>query len=393
MLSWLEALALDDAPDRRAAVTLRIALDVTPELLASTGVARYSRELGRALDRREDCEVVRFAIGRRTEPRPAAVRHLPVPLRAVHPLWGTLGLPRAEHLTGRVDVVHSLDLLPPPTRHALVVTVHDLVATDLPELHPRRAVEGQRRRLAELGRAAVVITDTRTVADALAALGVPRERLIVIPLGLTRLREPLDPPLPEAPFVLAVGTLEPRKGHDLLVRAFAAAGLADHQLVFAGPTAGREDELRALAGRLGVGARLTILGRVEDRVLAGLYRDATLLCTPSLAEGFGLPVLEAMSVGLPVVASDIPVLREVSGAAALLVTAGDANAFADALTRVVTDPSLRSRLRADGPARAAAFTWEATAEATMRAYAEAVDRNATPADPITVGSRRSGRTW
>jgi hypothetical protein len=147
----------------------RVALDVTPELFAATGVARYSRELGRALDAREDCEVLRFAVGRRTEQVAGAVQHLALPLRVVHPLWRVLSLPRAEQLTGQVDVVHSLDMLAPPTRLPLVVTVHDLAAVEYPDLHPPRTVAIQRRRLAQLQRAAAVIAVSASTAAALGA--------------------------------------------------------------------------------------------------------------------------------------------------------------------------------------------------------------------------------
>jgi glycosyltransferase involved in cell wall biosynthesis len=349
-------------------MSCRVAVDVTPELAGSTGVARYSRELGRALDQRDDCEVVRFAIGRGSRTRPDGVRHLPVPLRVVQRSWRLLGLPRAEHLTGRVDIVHSLDLVAPPTRVPLVVTVHDLVAIELPDLHPRRAVRTQRRRLDMLGEAAAIVTDSQSTAEALAARGIEPDRLHVIPLGLTRLPEPAEAPVVDGPFVLAVGTLEPRKGHELLIRAFGAAQVGDHRLVFAGPTAGREQELMTLAAQLGIADRLTVLGAVTDAVLARCYRDATLLCMPSLAEGFGLPVLEAMGAGVPAVASDIPVLRDLAGDGALLVPAGDVGALARALERVIADQSFRLRLREQGSDRAAAFTWEAAAEATVRVY-------------------------
>jgi glycosyltransferase involved in cell wall biosynthesis len=353
-------------------MSLRVALDVTPELFAATGVARYSRELSRALDARDDCEVHRFAIGRRSEEAPRGVRHLPVPLRVVHPLWRMLAVPRAEQLSGRVEIVHSIDMLAPPTRLPLVMTVHDLAAVERPELHPPRTVAIQRRRLAQLGRAAAVIAVSTTTADALARWGVESERIHVTQLGLAPLPEPAQPPVPEGPFVLVVGTLEPRKEHGLLLEAFAAADLDGVRLVFAGPEAGRKERLAAAAARLGIGDRLLILGAVPDRVLAGLYHRAALLCMPSRDEGFGLPVLEAMSAALPVVASDIPAVREVGGDAVVRVPPGDVRAFAEALSRVFRDPARRGELGRLGVTRAAAFTWEATAAATVRVYEAAL---------------------
>lgn len=352
-------------------MSLRIGLDVTPELFAATGVARYSRELGRALAEREDCEVVRFAVGRRTHAPSSPTRHLPLPLRIVHAAWRAGGLPRAEQLAGPVDVVHSLDLIAPPTRRPLVLTIHDLAALARPELHDRRTVALQRRRIAQLARAQAIVAVSRATADALAARGIARSRLHVAPLGLSPLPPPAPAPVPADPFVLTVGTLEPRKAHDQILRAFAAAGTGGARLVFAGPTAGRADALRGLAGTLGIADRLSILGPVDDAVLAGLYAQACVLCTASLDEGFGLPVLEAMAAGLPVVASDLPVARELAGEAAVRFPPGDVTALSRALARVLADAGLRDALAARGRERARDYTWQATAEATMRAYAAA----------------------
>lgn len=355
---------------------IRVALDVTPELIGSTGVARYTRELRRALERRGDCELRPFAFGRVTEPIPGGVRHVPVPLRLVHAAWRRTGLPRAEQIVGRADVVHSLDLIPPPTRLPLVVTVHDLVTRQLPSLHDRRAREMQQGQLAALDRAAAILAVSHSTAEDLIDIGVDPVRIDVTPNGLSALPAPAEPPIGPGPFVLTVGTLEPRKGHELLLRAFSDAGLGDVKLVFAGPAAGRSDELQLAGRELGISDRLKILGRVDDTVLAGLYRDATVLCMPSLGEGFGLPVLEAMAAGLPVVASDLPAVREVANGAAELFEPGDAASLTAALQRVLRDSELGERLRTDGLKRASRFTWEATAEATVHAYRGALNAQA-----------------
>jgi glycosyltransferase involved in cell wall biosynthesis len=355
-------------------VSIRVALDVTPELVASTGVARYSRELRRALERREDCEVIPFAVGRRTHEVPPGVRHVPVPLRICQTVWRTFGFPKVEDLTGTVDVFHSLDLVPPPSRAPLVVTVHDMLAIELPHLHAKRNRRTQERQVAALQRAGAIVTCSQSVAHSLARMGVDAD-LHVTGSALTPLPDPVDPPLPRGRFILMVGTLEPRKGHDLLLRAVAAAHVEDVRIVFAGPTAGRAEELRALAQRLGLGDRLEILGRVDDAVLAGLYRDAALLCMPSYGEGFGLPVLEALAVGLPVVASDLPAVREVADGAAVLVEPGDVPELSSALARALADEQLRARARRLGPERAAAFTWESVAAATIDAYRSVLQRS------------------
>lgn len=354
---------------------IRVALDVTPELIASAGVARYSRELRRALERRDDCHVAPFALGRRSQPVPDRVRHYPVPLRVVHGAWRAIGRPSGEQLAGPVDVVHSLDLVPPPTRRPLVITVHDTVTRDLPNLHSRRAATLRQRQLSALRRADAVLAVSASTAQSLLDSGVDAGRVHVTPNGLTELPAPGSSPVSTPGFLLMVGTLEPRKGHDLLLRALARTGLDGTEVVFAGPTNGRTEELRALAAGLGVERRLTILGHVEDAVLARLYRDAALLCMPSHAEGFGLPVLEALAAGAPVIASDVPAIRELAGDAAVLVSPGDVDGLARALERMVADDRLRAELRRRGPERARAFSWEATAEATVRAYHSALGRH------------------
>lgn len=346
-----------------------MAFDATPEAIAATGVARYSRELRRALAAREDCSVSAFSLGRRSQPVAPGVRHLAVPLRAMHAAWRLADRPRAEQLVrAPVEVVHSVDLIPPPSRLPVVLTVHDLVTRELPTLHGRRTVRMQERRCAALRSASAVLAVSQSTADSVARIGVDPALIHVTPNGLSRLPEPARTPLDGQRFILAVGTLEPRKGHELLMRAFSSLARDDIRLVFAGPTAGRSEELRRLAGELGIENKLSILGFVEDAVLAGLYRSSAMLCMPSLGEGFGIPVLEAFAAPAPVVASDLPAVREVAGDAALLVAPGDVGSLASAISRVLDDGALRSALCRRGRARADSFTWQNTAELTLRVY-------------------------
>lgn len=354
-----------------AGAGLRVALDVTPLIAGSTGVARYARELGAALAG-QGVDLAPFAVGRALRPVPAGARHLRVPLRVVQRSWRLTGRPRAEDLVGPVQVVHSLDLAICPSTRPTVATVHDLAAVDHPGLHPRRAVAQQRARLVALAQARVVLADSAATARALVSHGAAGAgRVQVVPLGLSALPSPVDPPV-DGPFLLAVGELCPRKGYECLVQALAQAGLGPLKLVLAGPDGGCGPGLDALAAREGLGSRLVVLGRVDDAVLAGLYRDALALCLPSWAEGFALPVLEAMAAGLPVVASDLEVVAELAGDAAVLVAPGDVAAWAGALSDLVADAGLRHRLASAGPPRAAGFTWEAAAQATIAAYRQAL---------------------
>lgn len=359
---------------------LRVALDVTGAIAGGTGVARYVTELGRALDARDDVEVLRFALGRATGAVPAGAHHLAVPLRVLHASWRALRWPTAERLAGRVDVVHATDLEPPPTRRPLVLTVHDLDALGHPELHGPRAIRLQRRQLeAARTRADAVIAVSSATAATLTDHGVDADRIHVVHHGVSALAVPPAGAAPKpgvaatGPYLLAVATLDARKGLDTLIAAFSSAigarrGLDGLRLVVAGPDGHRAHDVRAAVAAAGVEERVELPGRVDDARLAALYRGALAFCLPSRAEGFGLPVLEAMAAGAPVLASDLPAVREVAAEAAVLLPAGDVGAWADAITSIAADPERRSRLAEQGRARAAAFTWEAAAAGTAAVY-------------------------
>jgi glycosyltransferase involved in cell wall biosynthesis len=352
---------------------LRIAMDATPVITGRTGAARYVTALSAALERR-GVEVRRFAIGRAPIPAPSDVRRVRVPLRVVQRWWRTTSWPPAERLIGRADVVHATGLTVPPTRAPLVVTVHDIAALDHPNLHPPRQVREVTAQVAALGRAAVVVASSQATADRLVARGVHHDRITVVPLGLTQSPEApvgTDGEPVRGPYLLAVGETSSRKGYLTLLRALARTGTDGPLCVIAGPAGGDEPRIRRAIDELQLQGRVVRLGPVDDGTLAGLYRDALALCFPSVAEGFGLPVLEALGAGVPVIASDLPVLREVGGDAALFVPVGDEEALANAFD-AVSDSRLRTRLAAAGRDRAAAFTWERTAEGTIHAYRRAL---------------------
>lgn len=293
-----------------------------------------------------------------------------VPLRVVQRSWSLFGRPRAEQFVHGAEVVHSLDLVPPPSALPVVATVHDLVALDYPQLHPRRAVHQQRTRLHALNDVGVIMASSRSTADALMRHGVDAHKIVVVPLGVRPDMASSAPPSNRGrPFLLAVGEVVPRKGLDVLVRAFAE--LDDVDLVVAGPAGAATAEVAALIASLGVTNRVHLLGLVDDDALGALYRDALALCFPSRAEGFGLPVLEAMVAGCPVVATDLPVLREIIGGDGILVPPGDAIALSRALRDLLTNDGMRAELARAGPRRAAAYSWANTAAATVDAYERA----------------------
>jgi glycosyltransferase involved in cell wall biosynthesis len=261
-----------------------------------------------------------------------------------------------------------------------------------PDAYPAsgRRFHERATRIAIAEAARVLVPSAATARDLAELYGVEQERVIVTPLGA----DPPTDPDPEparrllerlgvrGPFLLAVGTLEPRKNLPRLVAAFAeaAADLPEHHLVVVGPTGWGRSLAEALPPqgsfpRSGGGSApsgVVLAGAVEDGVLQGLYAAADGLAYPSLYEGFGLPVLEAMARGLPVLTSDRSSLPEVAGGAALLVDPTDVPAIAKGLIDLVSNHPLREGLAAGGRRRAAAFTWHATAAATWAAYQEAL---------------------
>lgn len=268
----------------------------------------------------------------------------------------------------------------------LVLTIYDLVALTHPELAKRSNALHYRWRLPRSAKAAArIIVPLECVArQVVERFGVERERVRVVPLGVDARLKP--PSLDERarvrarhrlakPYILFVGNIEPKKNLPTLLRAFAALkqdGLP-HELVLAGKRGWKCREVFALPAELGIKADVRFLGYVEEEDLAGLYGGAELFAFPSLVEGFGLPPLEAMACGTPVVTSDADALVETTGDAAEHVPALDVHALADAIRRVLCDAALREQLRGAGLARAAAFTWSRAAEMTRSVYREALE--------------------
>jgi glycosyltransferase involved in cell wall biosynthesis len=225
----------------------------------------------------------------------------------------------------------------------------------------------------------VIAISDATRDDLIELYGTPPDKVIAVPLGVdarfgpdrdadaeSALRARLG--IPPGPFVLTVGTMQPRKNHRRLVAAMARLH-ADAPVVIAGGTGWGYDDVRREVERLGVAERVVFAGFVDDGDLPDLYRAAAVFAYPALYEGFGLPVLEAMACGTPVVTSNVSSLPEVAGQdAALLVDPLDVDALAGALDRLLADGDLRARRRARGLARAAAFTWERAARETWAVY-------------------------
>ena len=353
---------------------MRVGLDATPVLSGDTGVARYTTMVLAELGAYDDIDVKPFGAGR--GPRaPFPMRRLPVPLRIVHRTWGWVGLPRAEHIVGSVDVVHTIDGVPPPTRAPLVMSVHDVLPLVIPELYQPRSIRIAEAHVEGLRKAAVVVATCHATADHVSEVtGIQRERIVVAPLGHRAPSADAPPsPLPP-PYILAVGSVTPRKSFDVLAEAAAMLGSDCPPIVIAGPDGWRAEEVRERVTGIGMDGRVRFLGRVDDRTLEGLYRHAELLCHPSVAEGFGIPCLEAMTYGVPVVAGDIPSVRELGGSAVAFAARGDAEALSAMLAAVLSDQTRQKEMVEAGRARAASYTWSRTAAGVVEAYRLAAGR-------------------
>jgi glycosyltransferase involved in cell wall biosynthesis len=285
----------------------------------------------------------------------------------------------------RVDLVHSLASTAPlwgPYRR--VVTVHDLIYARFPDAHAGLRDNGMRVLVPAAARRAdrVIVDSLSTRDDLIELLGIARERIDVVPLGLGAVRraEPLPEPqararldLGERRVVLSLSAKRPHKNLLALIGALAAIPSDERPvLVLPGYPTAHEHELRARAQALGVERDVRLLGWIDERELEGIWSLADAFVFPSLYEGFGLPVLEAMARGVPVACSNASSLPEVAGDAALLFDPRDESAIAGAITRLLRDAQLVGSLRERGRERVRQFTWERTARATIDSYRRAL---------------------
>lgn len=376
---------------------MRVALDGQPLLTPLAGVGHYTRQLIHALarvDARQHYYVV--------APRPLrALTRRRVPLvefsepnvEAIIPGWWATTRARVERRLGGSpemsrgadppgDVFHATNhMFPFRLRTArTVLTIHDLTLLLFPEWHPTDRLAVMGRALApSAARADCIVTPSQfTRDDVLKLLPVEPERVVVIPGGV----DPIFKPQPVADvvarltplglragdYLLFLGTIEPRKNLARLLQAVELAGPTIGPLVLAGGRGWNNAAIRAAIARLARDGRIRDLGYVADDLRPALCAGARAFVYPSLYEGFGLPPLEAMACGTPVLTSDVSALPEVLGDAALYVDPEDVSALAAALIRLWDDEGLRADLRARGLARAREFSWDRTARLTLDVY-------------------------
>jgi len=378
---------------------VRIGIDLSLVPGQRVGVGQYAYQLARALAGidRENSYVLYPVFYHIVHPEHRAAelpeaRNMRTALRRLPPglvsyLWRVGRSERfKERLLGRVDVVHSTTYCAPrfrSRRRRLVVTIHDLTFVTHPEFHLPANVEHclVGTRLAIERADALIAVSESTRRDLIERMNAPAERIVVTheaaDPGLGRVADPARLAavrrryeLPER-FVLFVGAMEPRKNLSRLLAAFAALPPAlrgEYRLVVAGAQGWLNDSVRARAEKLGLADDVRFVGYVAQEDIAALYSLATVFAYPSLWEGFGLPVLEAMACGTPVLTSDVSSLPEVAGDAALLVCPTDVDAIAGGLTRLLESAPLRADLAARGLCRAAAFSWERCARETLAVY-------------------------
>jgi len=372
---------------------MRVAIDYTAALYQAAGIGRFVRCLVSALaeiDRDNEYLLVYAAPPRKARLSiPGAPnfssRRIPIPERALNILWHRLSLPfPVDLVTGPVDLFHSPDfVLPPVWRASTVLTVHDLAFLLRPECADARLRDYLEKTVPwSVARADFVLADSvNTQDDLICLLGVPPAKIEVVPGGVDPSFAPVrDPRILEsvrqrissgAPFILSVGMIEPRKNLVRLIEAFEKAktrGHLPHKLVLAGKRGWLSDGIYRRAASSPLAEDILFPGYVPDPELPALYSAADLFVFPSLYEGFGLPPLEAMACGTPVVTSTSASLPEVVGEAALVVDPEDSEELAEALTRPLEDWELRARMVASGLQQSRQFTWEASARKMLKVY-------------------------
>jgi glycosyltransferase involved in cell wall biosynthesis len=367
---------------------LRVAVDATPLLANRTGVGVFTAELLDQLATRDDVDVCGFALSWRgrddlRRALPPSVRAItrPMAARPLKEAWKRLDRPPIEWWTGPIDVVHGPNFVVPPSSGAArVVTIHDLTFVRFPELCTSDTLRYPPLIRRALAAGAWVHADSAFVADeVVATFGADPERVVAVPLGGVPALEGeagAGRALAGAErYVLAVGTVEPRKDLPGLVAAFGmlAEDDADLVLVIAGQDGWGADALATAIDRspADVRRRIRRLGWVDDRQRADLLHGATVYAYPSVYEGFGLVPLEAMATGTPVVTTTAGALPETVGDGALLVEPRRPEALADALAKVIDDDALAADLRRRGRANLARFSWAATADGIVDVYRRA----------------------
>ncbi len=389
---------------------MKIGIDIS-QIVYQTGVSRYTEKLvdnllridkkneyiflGYSLRQREKIQNLKCKIKNCN----AKFKIFPIPPTPLEFLWNKLHLLEVERLIGRVDIFHSSDWIQPPTRAKKVTTVHDLSFLHFPETFPKKIIKTQKRRLYWVKEESdLVIADSKATKDDLVSLlGFSEERIRIVYLGKTqsaKLKAQSHSAKLKAikkkynisnNYLLYLGTLQPRKNLIRLVKAFAnvknqkpktkntnskTKKLEDLKLVMAGKKGWLYKEIFNKVKELGLEKEVIFTGFVSEKEKQALLKNALCFVYPSLYEGFGIPVLEAMAAGCPVVTSKTSSLPEVAGEAAVLVNPQKVDEIGLAIKKVLGSKRLQSNLRKKGLQQVKKFSWEKCARETLKVYEE-----------------------
>jgi glycosyltransferase involved in cell wall biosynthesis len=371
-----------------------IGIDGIPLATLKSGIGHYTLELASALavgfPEHFFQLIAPVAVELEPDSLPSNLAVIQVPVNALRRRWWTIGLPLYVR-QNRLTLYHGTNYnIPLWRRCPTVVTIHDLSLLLYPETHREDLVLRARRRLPTMTRlAAHVITDSESVKREITEhLGIPAQKITAVPLAPRRAFQRMDPQEAktalqrlgiEEQFILFVGTVEPRKNLITLIRAFDALMRETDlrpQLVIAGQKGWLTDELYASVDHSALKDRVLFTGYVSDTDLRALYSSCQASVYPSLYEGFGLPPLEAMACGAPVITSRIPVIMETSEGAAVLIDPVSTSELTAALAELLSSSSKRRELREAGLRRAGQYTWEITARRTFEVYQRVLDPRA-----------------
>lgn len=372
----------------------RIGIDVTSALTQGGGIGRYTRELVQALVALNPTDEIHYFSARLSDksreqllPRASNVvfHEAPFGERWLYRLWYRARLPLPiQWFTGPLDLYHSPDFVLPPVAKKIptLLTVHDLSFVHYPDTFPVALVNYLNRIVPwSVTRADHILADSKsTKGDLISLWSVPDEKITVLYSGVKEQFRPISDQeaiasarqkygIDNRPYVLAVGTVQPRKNYQMLIRSFRkVAEHLPHNLVVIGGRGWLNDEVRNEVSRQNLTERVVFTGFVEDVDLPALYNGASLLAFPSLYEGFGLPILEAMSCGLPCLISNTSSLPEVGGMAAIQISPHDEALWTENMIELLSSPEKLIQMKNSGLEQSSLFSWNQAAKELMQIY-------------------------
>lgn len=381
---------------------MKIGIDTTSAVMQGGGIGRYTRELVQATLAQDTAyEYVLFSApppsGKSLEalfPANGRVTHkiAPISEQWLYRMWYRARLPiSVQRFTGKLDLFHSPDFVLPPVSGNIptLLTVHDLSFVHFPEVYPEVLVNYLNKVVPwSVGRATHILADSEaTKQDLMAVWQVSAQKISVLYSGVSELFSRVEDVeritavrqkynLGEAPYLLSVGTVQPRKNYQMLIQAFApVANKFPHNLYIAGGKGWLYDEMMVEIEKQGLIDRVRFIGFVDDADLPTLYSAADLYLFPSIYEGFGLPMLEAMACGVPVIASNVSSLPEVGEGTAVLLPPHDLAQWTQKINELLADSVPKKQMITAGYKQVQRFSWEKAANQLLLIYQDLILKN------------------